>query len=117
MPFTPAQLAAQMNNVNLAQWADSNPGNQAAFMPAYTAYFAGVQAWIDAHGGNQLPFGWDNVMGLQAHGVQVVLLGPAQRAPFNDAFNDVRAHLGTPNFRLYQAAQAGQRLIGVLNRM
>lgn len=118
MPFTTAQLAQQMNNPNLGTWAGSNPQNQAQYMAAYTNYFNGIQQWIDNNGGNGNPFGWDNVVGLtHQNNVQVVLQGPAQRAPFNDAFNDVRAYINNPNFRLFQAAQADQRLIGVLNRM
>lgn len=117
MAFTPAQLAAQMANPNLATWASSTPANQAEFIPAYMAYFNGIQTWIDQNGGNGHLFGWDNVNGLEVNGIQVGLQGPAQKAPFNDAFNDVRAHLGTPGFRLYQADEANQRLINVLNRM
>lgn len=117
MPFTPAQLATQMNNPGLAVWSASTLQNQAPLIAAYTAYFNGVQTWIDLNGGNGQPFGWNNVAGLQVNGVQVVLQGPAQTAPFNDAFNDVRAHLGQPGFRLFQAAEAAQRLINVLGLM
>ena len=117
MPFTTAQLAAQVNNPQLSLWAGTNPGNQAPFLTAYTNYFNGLQNWITANGGAN-PFGWNNVAGLtRLNGVQVVLLGPAQRAPLNDAFEDVRAHLETPNFRLFQAAQADQRLIGALGHL
>lgn len=117
MPFTPAQLSAQMTNPNLQAWADSNPANQAGYIAAYTAYFNGIQTWIDNNGGDGNPFGWDNVNGLEVGGVQVVLQGPQQRAPFNDAFNDVRTHLNTAGFRLFQAAEANQRLINFLNLM
>lgn len=117
MPFTPAQLSNQMNNPNLQTWANSTLQNQAQYIAAYTTYFNGIQTWIDANGGNGNPFGWDNVIGLEVNGVQVVLQGPAQRAPFNDAFNDVRAHIGAQGFRLFQAAGADQRLINVLNNM
>jgi hypothetical protein len=118
MAFTDAALAAQLGNQNLATWAGSTPQNQEQYLAAFTTYFAGIQTWIDGQGGNGHPFGWDNVIGLTLlNGTQVVLQGPSQRAPFNDAFNDVRAHMGQPDFRLYQAAEALQRLIGVLNRM
>ncbi|CAB3778171.1 hypothetical protein LMG28614_00558 [Paraburkholderia ultramafica] len=117
MPFDPAQLAAQMQNPNLATWANCDLNNQAQYIAAYTVYFNGIQTWIDQNGGDGNPFGWDNVNGLEVNGLQVVLQGPAQKAPFNDAFNDVRAHLGQPGFRLFQAAEANQRLITVLSRM
>ncbi|TDN58903.1 hypothetical protein [Paraburkholderia sp. BL10I2N1] len=117
MPFDPAQLAAQMQDPNVATWAGCNLQNQAQYIAAYTAYFNGIQTWINQNGGDGNPFGWDNVNGLEVNQVQVVLQGPAQRAPFNDAFNDVRAHLGQPEFRLFQAAEANQRLITVLSRM
>ncbi|MDC7807111.1 hypothetical protein PQS31_09790 [Luteimonas sp BLCC-B24] len=117
MPFTPAQLATQMAHPQLATWASSSPQNQGPYLQPYIAYFNGIQAWIDVHGGNGAPFGYDNVAGMEVNGVQVQLLGPQQKAPFNDAFNDVRAHLGQQGFRLFQAAEASQRLIGVLNRM
>lgn len=117
MPFTTTQLAAQMNDPQLVQWANSNPQNQGPFLPAFTAYFNGLQVWITANGGVN-PFGWQNVTGLtHVNGVQVVLQGPQQRAPFNDAFDDVRLYLNTPNFRLFQAAQAAQRLIAFLGQM
>lgn len=117
MPFTPAQLAAQMANPNLTTWADSTLQNQAQYEAAYVAYFDSIQNWIDLNGGNGNPFGWDNVIGLEVKGSQVVLQGPQQKAPFNDSFNDVRKYMGQPTFRLYQAAQANQRLIKVLNTM
>lgn len=117
MPFTPAELSNQMENPNLGAWAASRLENQEDFIDAYTAYFNGIQAWIDANGGNNLPFGWDNVIGLEINQVQVALLGPQQKAPFNDAFNDVRKFLGTQKFRLFQAAHANQLLIRVLNGM
>lgn len=114
MAFTTLQLAATMNDPNLATWANSTLQNQAQYLAAFTQYFNGVQTWITNNGGAN-PFGWDNVAGLtRPNGVQVVLNGPQQRAPFNDAFNDTRAHLGTPGFRLYQAAEACQRLINLL---
>lgn len=117
MPFTTAQLAAQMNDPNLPQWAASTPQNQGPFLTPFTNYFNGVQAWITAHGGAN-PFGWSNVTGLtHLNGTQVVLQGPAQRAPFDDAFDQVRAHLNSQNFRLFQAAEAAQRLIKVLTNM
>lgn len=117
MPFTAAALATQMGNPNLATWAASTPQNQAAYLAAYTAYFNGIQQWITANGGAN-PFGWNNVTGLtKNNGTQVVLQGPAQTAPFNDAFNDVRAHIGQAGFRLFQAAEADQRLIRVLNNI
>ena len=117
MPFTAVQLATQMNDPQLGQWADSDLQNQVPFLIPFTTYFAGVQAWITANGGAN-PFGWNDVRGLtDRNGAQVVLQGPQQRAPFNDAFEDVRTHLGTPNFRLFQAAQAIQRLIRVLGQM
>jgi hypothetical protein len=115
--FTTIQLAQVMNDPNLVTWAATNPQNQGPFVPAFTNYFNGVQAWINANGGHGL-FGWDNVIGLTyLNGQQVVLQGPQQRAPFNDAFNDVRAHLNTPGFRLYQAAEAQLRLINYLPRL
>ena len=118
MPFTAAQLATQMNNAQLAAWAGTTPQTQTPVDVAnFTAYFNGVQTWITNNGGAN-PFGWNNVTGLtRNNGVQVVLAGPADRAPFNDAFDDVRTHLATPGFRLFQGAEAAQRLIGVLNRM
>jgi hypothetical protein len=117
MPFTTLQLARQMNNQNLAVWAASTPQNQGQFLADFRAYFDGLQKWIKANGGAN-PFGWNNVAGLTLpNGNPVVLQGPAQRAPFNDAFDDVRQHLNTPGFRLFQAAQAAQRLIIALNRM
>jgi hypothetical protein len=117
MAFTAQELATQMGNPNLATWADSNLQTQGAMLADYTAYFHGVEQWIQANGGAN-PFGWNDVTGLtQSTGVQVVLSGPAQRAPFNDAFDDVRTYLNQPGFRLYQAAGAAQRLVNVLSRM
>ncbi|WP_028888890.1 hypothetical protein [Tenacibaculum ovolyticum] len=117
MPFTTVKLANQMINPNLQMWANSTPANQEQYLNAYLTYFNGLQTWITANGGGN-PFGWNNVTGLTLpNGTQVVLQGPAQKAPFNDAFNDVRQHLNTPGFRLFQAAEADLRLIGVLNRM
>jgi len=117
MAFTTLQLAATMNNPALQTWANSNLGNQAQYLAAFTAYFNGVQTWITNHGGAN-PFGWNNVNGLTTpNGQQVVLHGPQQTAPFNDAFNDVRAHLGTPGFRLFQAGAASINLIGVLQHI
>lgn len=117
MPFTPAQLAMQMGNPNLNIWAASTLQNQAPLIPAYMGYFNGLQAWIDQNGGDGNPFGWDNVNGLQVNGVQVVLQDLGKRSAFNDAFNDVRQHLGHPGFRLFQAAAADIRLITVLHNM
>lgn len=98
MSFTTTQLAAQMNDPNLAAWAASNPQNQGPMLAAYTAYFNGIQWWIAENNGAN-PFGWDNVTGLtRPGGAQVVLVGPAQTAPFNDAFNDVRTHLKYARF-------------------
>jgi len=117
MPFTAQQLATQMDDPNLGAWAASTPQTQAPLLPAFTAYFTGVQTWITNNGGAN-PFGWNNVAGLtNQNGQQVVLQGPAQNAPFNDAFNDVRAYLHSPTFRLFQAAEASQRLINVLRRL
>jgi hypothetical protein len=117
MPFTTAQLAVQMNDPNLILWAGSNLGDQGPMVPLYTAYFDNLQLWITNNGGAN-PFGWQNVAGLtHVNGNQVALQGPAQRAPFNDAFDDVRANLNNPGFRLFQAAEAAQRLINVLIRM
>ncbi len=114
MAFTTTQLATAMNEPNLVIWAASNPQNQQQYLQAFTTYFNNVQTWINANGGVGL-FGFDNVVGLTyLNGNQVVLQGPQQRAPFNDAFNDVRTHLGNPNFRLFQAAQAQINLIGFL---
>lgn len=114
MSFTTLQLAAQMNNPALPVWAASNLNNQAQYMPAFIQYFNGVQTWITNNGGAD-PFGWDNVTGLtRPNGQQVVLLGPQQKAPFNDAFNDVRTHLTAGDLRLFQAAEAIQRLIRFL---
>lgn len=104
-----------MGNANLATWAGCKIPDQDQYLAAFTAHFAAVQAWITANGGAD-PFGWNNVAGLQlTNGQQVTLVGPPQTAPFNDAFNDVRTHLDTPGFRLFQAAEAFQRLIRVLN--
>lgn len=117
MPFTGQQLATQMDDPNLGAWATSTLANQGPLLPAFTAYFTGVQAWITNNGGAN-PFGWNNIAGLTLqNGQQVVLQGPAQNAPFNDAFNDVRAHLPSPDFRLFQAGEAIQRLINVLRRL
>jgi hypothetical protein len=117
MPFTANQLAQQLNDPRLVQWADSTPGNQGPSVPPFTVYFHGIQTWITAHGGAN-PFGWKNVTGLtRTDGTQVVLHGPQQTAPFNDAFDDVRTHLGTQGFRLFQAAEAMQRLIKVLGHL
>jgi hypothetical protein len=117
MPFTTLQLAQQMNNPNLAQWANSNPQNQAPHLVNFTNYFNNLQTWITNNGGAN-PFGWNDVTGLTLiNGTPVVLQGPAQTAPFNDAFNDVRTHLNNPDFRLFQAAGAIQRLINVLQNM
>lgn len=117
MPFTTQELAERMNDPALATWATSNPQNQGPLLPDYTAYFHGVEQWIEERGGAN-PFGWRDVGGLtHANGEQVVLRGPAERAPFNDAFDDVRAYLGQPGFRVFQAAEAAGRLIGVLRRM
>jgi hypothetical protein len=113
MAFTTAQLAAQMDDPNLATWAASTPATQAAFVAPFTVYFTGVQTWITANGGGN-PFGWDDVSGMTRNGLQVVLNGPQQRAPFNDAFNDVRQYLGNPGFWLFKAAENIQRLIRVL---
>ena len=63
MPFTTVQLATQMDDPRLAQWADSNPQNQGPFLIPFTTYFAGIQAWITANGGAN-PFGWNDVAGL-----------------------------------------------------
>ena len=117
MPFTTVQLANRMNDPNLAEWAASTLQNQAQFLTAYGNYFNGIQAWINTNGGAN-PFGWQNLGGLTLpNGTPVVLQGPAQRAPFNDAFDDVRTHIASPTFRLFQAAEADLRLIAVLNRM
>ncbi|MHC8371713.1 hypothetical protein ACYZT2_13095 [Pseudomonas sp. MDT1-85] len=119
MAFTTVQLAAQINNSrnDLQVWADSTLQNQGPMVPAFTAYFNNLQDWITQNGGAN-PFGWNDVTGLTyANGIQVVLQGPAQTAPFNDAFNDVRAHLGNPDFRLFQAAGASLRLINVLGQL
>lgn len=119
MAFTTTQLAAQITNSrnDLQLWANSTPQNQGPMVPAFTLYFNNLQTWITQNGG-ATPFGWDDVTGLTyPNGIQVVLQGPAQRAPFNDAFNEVRAHLGNPDFRLYQAAEASLRLINVLAQM
>ncbi|OQS30831.1 hypothetical protein B0T40_24600 [Chromobacterium haemolyticum] len=115
MPFTTAQLAAQLDAPALQTWADSTPANQGPLLPAYTAYFAGIQAWINQNGGNGLPFGWNNVFGLiHQNENPVVLAGPVQRSLFNDAFNDVQTRIGQPGFRLFQAAEADRRLISWL---
>ncbi len=119
MAFTTVQLAAQINNsrTDLQLWANSTLQNQGPMVPAFTTYFNNLQTWITQNGGAN-PFGWDNVTGLTyPNGIQVVLQGPAQKAPFNDAFNDVRAHLDKPDFRLFQAAQASLTLINVLAQM
>jgi len=114
MAFTTVQLTQQVTDPRLDQWAASDPGNQGPSVPLFTTYFHGIQTWITAHGGAN-PFGWRNVTGLtRVNGAQVVLHGPAQTAPFNDAFDDTRAHLGTQGFRLFQAAEAMKRLIKVL---
>ena len=117
MAFTTLQLADQMDDPALPTWAASDLNNQAQYIPAFTQYFNAVQTWITNNGGAN-PFGWNNVAGLtRPNGQQVVLQGPQQRAPFNDAFNDVRAYLMTPGFRLFQAAQAIQRLIRLLRTL
>ena len=117
MPFTTAQLAQRIATPSLDQWAASTPQNQDPFLPDFTAYFTGLQDWITQNGGAN-PFGWRDITGLtHTNGTQVVLPGPAQRAPFNDAFDDVRAHLDGPGFRLYQGAEALRRLVGVLNML
>ncbi|MHC8327306.1 hypothetical protein [Pseudomonas sp. LB1P83] len=119
MAFTTAQLAARINSsrTDLELWAASTPQNQGPMVPAFTTYFNNLQTWITQNGGAN-PFGWNNVTGLTyANGTQVVLQGPAQTAPFNDAFNDVRAHLNNADFRLFQAAQASLTLINVLGQM
>lgn len=114
MAFTTAQLAAQLAHPNLATWAASTLANQGPLLAAFDAHFAAVQTWITANGGSD-PFGWDDVQGLtHVSGAPVVLSGPQQTAPFNDAFNDVRTFRPTPGFRLFQAAEAMQRLIRVL---
>ncbi len=114
MPFTTAQLADRMNHDQLVEWSNSAPHNQQEFLNGFTVYFNELQAWITQHGGAN-PFGWNAIAGLtHNNGVQVVLQGPQQRAPFNDAFNDVRMHLGNPDFRLFQAAEAIRRLIRFL---
>ena len=46
MPFTTTELAEQMGNPNLAQWAESTPQNQGPFIDAFTDYFNGLQTWI-----------------------------------------------------------------------
>lgn len=117
MSFTPAQLAAQLSNPDLQKWASSTLSSQTDLIPAFISYYNNIQPWINSNGGNGSPFGWDNLAGLESNGQQVSLNGPAQRAPFNDAFNDIRAHMGTPGFRLFQAATAIQRLIQVLQHM
>lgn len=116
MSFTTAQLANQIYQPSLDEWADTNLITQAPFLNAYIEHFNNLQAWINDCGGNGQPFGFNNVIGLMyvSNRQQVVLQGPQQRAPFNDAFDDVRAHLGTQGFRLFQAAQAAQRLIRFL---
>ena len=117
MPFTTVALANQMNDPDLAAWAASTPANQGPDLPNFTAYFNNVQAWITNNGGAN-PFGWNNLGGLtHVNGNPVALPGPADRAPFNDAFNDTQAHIGTPGFHLFQAATAAQRLIRVLIRL
>ncbi|MFJ7792867.1 hypothetical protein [Pseudomonas sp. NPDC096950] len=117
MAFTTAQLATQLNVRALSTWAASTPENQEPLLQGFTEYFTAVQTWITGNNG-ATPFGWNNLHGLTTrNGTQVVLQGPAQRAPFNDAFDDVRTHLMTPGFRLYQAGQAIVRLIGVLGRL
>lgn len=114
MPFSTHQLANQLNDPNLPAWAGSTLANQAPMIAPFTAYFNAVQNWITMNGGNGPAFGWNDVNGLQSGGVQVVLQGPQQRAPFNDAFDDTRAHLGQPTFRLFQSASAFQRLMALL---
>jgi hypothetical protein len=117
MVFTTVQLANQMNVQNLMDWADSHPATQQPFLAGFTNYFNDLQTWITNNGGAN-PFSCTNIQGLtRVNGIQVVLPGPADRAPFNDAFDDVRTHLNTQEFRLFQAAQAIQRLIAVLHNM
>ncbi|WP_255989917.1 hypothetical protein [Chitinolyticbacter albus] len=115
MAFTTQELAQQMNHPNLANWANSSPRYQQPYLAGFAMYFSNLQDWITQHGGAN-PFGWEDVSGLTTpSGVAVVLHGPAQRAPFNAAFDDVRAYQNTPGFRLFQAAEAIQRLIRVLH--
>jgi hypothetical protein len=119
MPFTDAQLATQMNVPDLDTWAATNQANQAQYMAAFIAYFDGIQTWIHANGGIDL-FGWNNVIGLTyLNGTPVPspVVNLGQRAAFDDAFNQVRAFINSPNFRLWQAAEAEKRLINVLNNM
>ncbi|KUZ70337.1 hypothetical protein [Burkholderia ubonensis] len=117
MPFTTTQLAQAMHHNNLQTWADSAPENQAQYLANFQTHFNNVQNWIAQNGGPN-PFGWDDVTGLHHNnGNQVVLVGPAQTAPFDDAFNQTRQYLGTQNFRLFQSAKAFQRLITVLIRL
>jgi hypothetical protein len=118
MTFTTVELANRMGNEQLTTWADSTLQNQAQFLHNFQNYFAGLQEWITSNGGAN-PFGWQHITGLVYPNsqTQVVLTTPVQIAIFNDAFDDVRTHLNTPGFRLFQAAQNIQRLIGVLPTM
>ena len=118
MPFTTAQLATQLNNPGLGVWAATTPATQGPAVAAFTLFFNNVQAWITANGGAN-PFGWNNVIGLtHVNGNQVVLVGPQGRAPFNDAFDDVRRFLANAAaFHLFKAAQNIQFLIRYLGRL
>jgi hypothetical protein len=117
MAFTTKALAEEINKMNIDTWISSTPVDQNKFIPAFRLAFATLQAWIIENGGED-NFGWDHVLGLTyENGKQVELKGPQGKAPFNDAFNDVRAFLDSPKFSLSQAASGFKRLVSVLNKM
>jgi hypothetical protein len=116
--FTTAQLVATLNHTDLNTWAATNLQNQAQHLNNFSAHFAAIQTWITQNGGDN-PFGWDSYGGLTHNNLNPVnLTGNNGRiSAFNDAFNDVRKFLNTPNFRLFQAAEAIIRLRQVLTHM
>lgn len=116
MSFTTQRLAARMAHPHLAGWSKIDPDYQAPYVAAFASYFNEIQTWIYQNGGTGL-FGWDNIAGLTHanHTPVAALTHCGYKSAFNDAFNHVREHLQMSDFRLYQAAQASQRLIRVLD--
>lgn len=110
MSFTKAQLATQIHShqSDLQNWCNTNQLTQGPHLVHFIGFFNGLQTWITQQGGAN-PFGWDNAAGLtENNGIATDLSAPHNlglKVVINDAFNDTRKFLNTPNFLLFKSAE------------
>ena len=125
MPYTDAQLATQMGNdlVNsnvmtqaelIALRNDPTENNVRETLTAeqlgnFNNYWLAIGNWVDAapQGGNFATMSGNLTVG-RVGGNPV---GIAARALYNDAFKDVRDHIGQPDFSAVKAVSSQLRFI------